>query len=262
MEIIYIANDGFLIKASDKKILVDALFGNFESDWCVVPSGEIIEKIESSTQPFDQIDVILISHFHVDHFNPEIVIKHLENNKTGILICPEQVRLELEKDKRYEKLNAQVKEITPEFEIGGQSLDIKGIRLKVWRLKHSTYYIESEETKKKYNKHKNVQNLGFTIEIEHKKVFHGGDWAYDGRGRKINPLKEEEFDIAFLGIGAYMRLYGPGSRAIDEAKRPANIVLMHIPPSINFEELTEEEQKTISTTTVFRSPMEIKRFDN
>jgi L-ascorbate metabolism protein UlaG (beta-lactamase superfamily) len=262
MEITYIANDGFLIQASNKKILVDALFGNFEAEWCVVPSGEIIERMETSAPPFDQIDVILVSHSHVDHFNPEIVLRHLESNEAGILICPEQVRLELEKDKRYEKFKARVKEITPEFETGAPSIDVKGMGIKVWRLKHSSYYIESEETKKKYNKHQNVQNLGFTIELDHKKVFHGGDWAYDGRGRKINPLKEEQIDIAFLGIGAYLMLYGPQGRTIDESKRPENLLLMHIPPGIDFEDLSEEEKETLSMATVFKSPMEIKRFEH
>ncbi len=113
MEILYIANDGFLIKSGNKKILIDALFGGFESDWCVSPSGKIINKMETSTEPFDQIDVILISHAHVDHFNKEIVLRHLVSNEAGVLICPEQVRIELEKDDRYEKLRTQVKEITP-----------------------------------------------------------------------------------------------------------------------------------------------------
>ena len=48
MEIMYIANDGFLIRASNKKILIDALFGRFESDWCVVPSREVIGKLEKN----------------------------------------------------------------------------------------------------------------------------------------------------------------------------------------------------------------------
>jgi L-ascorbate metabolism protein UlaG (beta-lactamase superfamily) len=260
MEIMYIANAGFLIKASNKKILIDALFGRFESDWCVVPTGEIIEKMETGTKPFDQIDVILISHAHIDHFNAEIAFNHLESNEAGILICPEQVRLELERDKRYEKLSARVKEITPAYEKGCQSIYTKGMEIKVWRLKHSVYYIESEETKRKYNKHENVQNLGFTIEIDHKKIFHSGDWAYDRRGGKTNPLEDEKIDVAFLGIGAYLRLYGTDSRRNDKSKKPENIVLMHIPPAINIEELTEEEKKTISATTVFKSPMEIKHF--
>jgi L-ascorbate metabolism protein UlaG (beta-lactamase superfamily) len=260
MEIIYIANDGFLIKASNKKILIDALFGRFESDWCVVPSEEVIEKMEMCTEPFDQIDLILISHSHIDHFNADIVLNHLVSNEAGILICPELVRLELEKDMRFEKLRSRVREITPEFEMGSQSINVKNVGIKVWRLNHSMYYIENEETKQKFNKHENVQNLGFTIEIDHKKIFHGGDWAYSGIGGKTNPLDDGKIDVAFLGIGAFMRLYGPDSRMVDKCGKPENIVLMHIPPTINIDELTEEEKKAISAATVFKSPMDIKGF--
>ena len=47
----YIANKGFLIKVSNKKILIDALFGRFEADWCDIPTGEIIEKMEKGQDP-------------------------------------------------------------------------------------------------------------------------------------------------------------------------------------------------------------------
>ena len=260
MEIMYIANKGFLITVSNKKILIDALFGKFEADWCDVPTGEIIDKMEKGTKPFDQIDVILISHVHIDHFNAEIVLNHLGNNETAILICPRQVMQELEKDERYKQFSSRVMEITPEYEIGSQTIDLKGVSIKVWRLAHSSYYIENEETKQKYNKHENVQNLGFTIEIDHKEIFHGGDWAYDGTGGKTNPLEDETIDLAFLSGGTYLRLYDPDNRIIDESKKPKNIVLS-IPPAVHLEDLTEEEQKTISATTVFKSPMEIKCFD-
>lgn len=260
MEVMYIANKGFLIKVSNKKILIDALFGRFEADWCDIPAGEIIEKMEKGTKPFDQVDVILISHAHIDHFNAEIVLSHLESNKAGILICPQQVIQELEKDERFKEFCSRVKEITPEYEIGSQSIDLKGMSIKVWRLAHSSYYIESEETKQKYNKHENMQNLGFTIEIDHKKIFHGGDWAYDGVRWNTNPLEDEKVDLAFLSGGTYLRLNDPDNRIIDESKMPKNIVLS-IPPSVHLEELTEEEQKAISATTVFRSQMEIKYFD-
>ena len=259
MEIRFIANDGFLIEISNKKILIDALFGGVESDWCVLPSREVIGCMEKGTEPFDRIDVILITHSHFDHFNPEIVLKHLESNEAGILICPEQVRLELEKDKRYDQVSARVMEITPKLDGRYESIDVKGVNIKVWRLKHGPFYMEDPETGRKYNKHKDVENLGFVIEVDHKRIFHGGDWGYAGRGKKANPLEEEEIDVAFLGMGAYWRLYGPDSRVIAEDTKPGHIVLMHIPTTFNLEELPEEEKKMISKTTVFRSPMEIKR---
>jgi len=258
LEITYIANCGFLLKSGNKKILVDALFGDFESDWCVTPPGKIIEKMETSTEPFDQIDVILISHAHVDHFNKEIVLKHLVSNEAGILICPEQVRMELENDKRYEKISARVKEVTPEKNMSCQSLEIKGMKIKVWGLIHSAYYIRNEETKQIYNKHEKVQNLGFTIEIDDQKVFHGGDWEYDSRGENRNPLDQEQFFITFLGIGAYMRLFGPNNRKTVHFKKPENVILMHMPP--HMDQLTEEYKKSTLETTIFSTSMETKVF--
>lgn len=258
MEIQYIANNGFLIKTGDKNILIDALFGGFESDWCVTPTGEIIEKMETSTSPFDRIDVILISHAHIDHFNKEIVLKHLVSNETGILICPEQVKMELENDKRFDMLSARVMEITPENNTVSQTIEIDGVKILVWRLVHSAYYIEDEETKKKINKHENVQNLGFTIEIDRKKIFHGGDWEYDSPGNTINPLDHEKMDVAFLGIGAYLRLFGPVSRKIDASMKPDHIILMHLPPDMN--DLTIEEKSSTSDAIVFTLSMETRVF--
>jgi L-ascorbate metabolism protein UlaG (beta-lactamase superfamily) len=260
MQVTSIANAGFLINASKKKILIDALFGGFEADWCVVPSSRIVEKMETGAAPFDHIDVILVSHAHMDHFNAEIVIQHLINNETGILICPEQVRLELEKDGRYAKLSPRIKEITPAYGTGSQSIEVKGIEIKVWGLKHSAYYIESEETGKKYNKHENVQNLSFTIAIDHQKIFHGGDWGVDGMGAEPNPLNVEKIDLAFLDMGAYLALFGPGANRMDESRKPEHVVLMHIPPTVDVDELTEEEKQRISAETSFQTPMQTMEF--
>ncbi len=260
MEIMYIANAGFLIKTSNKKILIDGLFGNFESDWCTVPSAKIVEKLETCIEPFDQIDVILVTHAHVDHFNPEMVCKHLGNNPTCVLICPEQARLELEKTWGYESYKSRILEITPANEGGSHSVDIGGIGIKVYRLKHSAYYLVNEKTGRKYNKHKDVQNLGFMLEIEGKKIFHGGDWGFEGVRRKYNPLKAAKLDVAFLDIGTYLELYKSENRMMEESGRPEETILMHIPPIFSLEELTEDEQRAISTATIFKLPMEIKYF--
>ncbi|HLO15505.1 MAG TPA: MBL fold metallo-hydrolase [Anaerolineales bacterium] len=259
----YVANEGFLIRTSNKKILIDALFGNFESDWCDTPSQDTIGKTEKGMEPFDQIDVILVSHAHIDHFNAEIVSKHLENNESGMLICPRQVAQALKKDERFEKISPRVKEITPEYERGIQKISVKGMEIQVWRLAHSPYYIENEETKEKQNRHEHVQNLGFTIEVDCKRIFHGGDWTYDGTGDKQGPLDgEEKIDFAFLSVEAYLRLYGSDSRTIDKHKKPKNIVLMHLYPAGNIEDLTEEEKKTLSGVTIFKSTMETRHFSD
>jgi len=43
MTVTYIANTGFLVECEDKKILIYALFGNFESNWCYIPPDSVVE---------------------------------------------------------------------------------------------------------------------------------------------------------------------------------------------------------------------------
>lgn len=130
--------------------------------------------------------------------------------------------------------------------------------IKVWRLNHSPYFIEDKETKQNYNKHTNVQNLGFTIEFDQQTIFHGGDWVYDGASP--NPLEAGKIDVAFLSVGASLRLLNPDNRAMDKSRLPGNIILMHLYLPGSLEGLAEEEKNRISKTTVFKSRMEIKSF--
>jgi hypothetical protein len=89
-------------------------------------------------------------------------------------------------------------------------------------------------------------------------IFHGGDWEYDNPREKCNPLEHGKLDTVFLGIGAYLQLFGHKNGKMDESEKPENVILMHIPP--NMDGLTEEEKKSLTSAIVFRSPMEIKVF--
>jgi L-ascorbate metabolism protein UlaG (beta-lactamase superfamily) len=220
----------------------------------------MVRKMERATDPFDRISLILISHAHIDHFNPEIVSAHLESNQQAILICPRQVQQELQKADRYPHIASRVWQIMPEYELPGDVVVAEGLTVRVWRLMHSPYYEESDESTPRRNKHENVQNLGFTIGIDRKKVFHGGDWECDDGCDNTNPLGEDQIDLAFLSPTAYLRLYGPGTTMLAEHKKPKDIVLMHLYPPGNIGYLTEEEKEAIAGTTVFTSAMETLGF--
>lgn len=65
--ITYIANEGFLIQTENYKILMDGLFGGIKGDWCDQPSDSISESMVKGIAPFDNIDLVLVSHYHADH---------------------------------------------------------------------------------------------------------------------------------------------------------------------------------------------------
>ena len=77
LTVTYVANEGFLIACDSHKILIDALFGNFKDDAYYIPSDSTAALMSEAGPPFDNIDLIAVTHAHLDHFTPEIVTAHL-----------------------------------------------------------------------------------------------------------------------------------------------------------------------------------------
>ena len=170
----YIANEGFLIERGGKKILIDALFKDNTIDFCDVPSEETIRKILTVKPPFDDVDLLLFTHQHRDHFDADLALTYMKNNKKCFLIGPQQVVDQLSDSEEYKKITERIHSITPPF---GHSKDtsINGIKLLVLRLQHSSYFVTDEQTGKEVDRHKNIQNLGFMIYLGNYKILHTGD---------------------------------------------------------------------------------------
>lgn len=77
-KITYVGNSGFLITVGDKKILIDALYRAFQYGY-QIPSTEM-ESMMNATPPFDNIDLVLATHKHADHFSVQTVRQYLEKN--------------------------------------------------------------------------------------------------------------------------------------------------------------------------------------
>ena len=71
----FVGNAGFLITINDKKILIDALFSGFSGDY-ILPR-EIQDKLALGLPPFDNIDLVLTTHSHGDHFDASLVRRFL-----------------------------------------------------------------------------------------------------------------------------------------------------------------------------------------
>ena len=259
-KITYIANEGFLIKSDDKKILIDALFGGFDGNWCDKPNDYTKSKLERAVSPFDNVDIIAISHKHQDHFNPEMVIKHIINNPKCIIVCPKQTDSLLKSYSNYEIIKNNIIAITPAIN-RDTSLKIKNINIRILRLEHSHYYIQDETTGLKINKHENIENIGFVINVGGIKIFHCGD---------ANPWKEEEYRVFNLkkervDVALLENLFMNDNQTkeiIINYINPKNIILMHIEPSNaqKLKELAKHLRRTNPNVYVFTKSMEYKKY--
>jgi L-ascorbate metabolism protein UlaG (beta-lactamase superfamily) len=181
----YIANMGVLLSSGDRQVLIDAIHRRYKPAY-LFPPPELLGDLESARPPFEGIELILVTHMHLDHFHPESVGLHLKNNPKGVLVSSAQVVGEFGKGvSDIEKIKAQLKEVTPEWD-KRIDLEVNGTKLSVLGLRHVN------------QQHRSVQNLGYLVEIGGKKVLHVGDAELSAENFAPFQLEKEDIDVAIL----------------------------------------------------------------
>jgi pimeloyl-ACP methyl ester carboxylesterase/L-ascorbate metabolism protein UlaG (beta-lactamase superfamily) len=251
----YIANEGYLIGTAHHKILIDALFGNIQGNWCDQPSDSIANLMLKGLPPFDNIDMVLVTHKHVDHFNESMVTKFMMNNRKSILVCPDQVNDLLKENAGYPKISHRIHSLKSD-----QMLDtiliINGINLGVMRFNHGSWFETDSVTGKIVDLHSGVENFGYLIETDGFTLFHSGDDSpankdlYNQYG-----FNKKEMDIAFMDRVFLRR---DGQDLLNDYIHTNNLIFMHIEP--NKAEYYQSVIKSVPEMFVFTRPMEKRTF--
>jgi L-ascorbate metabolism protein UlaG (beta-lactamase superfamily) len=216
VKVTYIANAGFLIQVNDKKVLIDALFENIKSEHYDSPSKELTRSIIAGEGIFSGIDLVAVTHGHVDNFDEKITTSFLENHPSAkVVSCSPTVKL-LEKNAQYKNVKDQIVEITP-ARLSYADTIINDIEIRVIGLNHGPYYIEDPLTGRKTDIYKFAEHVGFLIKIDGVSIFHCGDSNSNALEEyKHFKLNEQHLDFAFLGRGF---LYQPKGQGVDIMKK-------------------------------------------
>lgn len=260
LRITYIANEGFLFESEDKKVLIDALFGTKDLSFWDVPTTDVLSRLSAAKPPFDDVDLIFISHRHIDHFDAVTVMDHLEINKKCHVIGTQQVVESLEEFKSFETIKNRIHDITPSF---GQSeiANLNDIEITVLRLKHCTYFV-ADINGNQVDRHKDMQNLGFIIKLGSHTLLHIGDSGMENENEfeQFN-FPKENIDIAFLG-SLFWPPYESRIEIVNNYIKPKQIILMHLEKNDKekYVKLKEIYQEQLAPITIFKNQMESKAF--
>ena len=244
LEVRYIANEGVLISSRDKRVLIDGLHRRYGPEYAYLPDAER-EKIESARPPFDKIDLILVSHFHGDHFHPESVGLYLKNNTKAVFASSHQVVDEVAtkfsdyaaiKD-RVHPINYSLKSIQP--------MNLAGIDVTFLGVGHGS------------GRHASIQNLGHVISLGGKKLVHIGDADISDEIFDAFDLELQGIDIAFLP--SWFLTSKSGQELIERHIRPRHIIAVHLGPG-DAEEITREVKKNFPAADVFSTMLEKRIF--
>ncbi len=240
LTVTYIANEGVLISANGKKILIDGLHREYEPDYAFPPAG-LLKSLETAASPYDQINLLLVSHIHLDHFHPLSVGLHLQNNPKAIFASSEQAVGEVAKDfSDYEKVKKQIKPVTHEWKKSSE-LNHDGIKVKFLGLRHGSERFRS------------IQNMGHLIEVGGVKLLHIGDADMTAENFSAFNLSQKNIDIAFIPY--WFLLSENGRKLVKEQFNPKKIIAVHIPPD-GAEKITANFKKTNPGVVTFTKILE------
>ena len=242
--ITYVANEGVLISSGTKQVLIDGLHREYKPDYAFLPPA-LRESLESARPPYDGIDLLLVSHLHLDHFHPQSVGLHLKHNPSAILVSSDQVADGVKKDfADFNAIQSRVKRSTPAWKTK-VAHEINGVKLTVLGLRHAGPHFSW------------IQNLGHIIEIDGKKLLHIGDADMTEENFSSFHLAQEEIDVAFIPY--WYLLSSSGRSLVREQIRPKHILAVHIPPA-EAVQVTEQLGKVYPDAVPFTRIMEVKSF--
>ncbi len=207
IEVRYLANEGFLLAAGDRKVLIDGLYGDGIPGYPAVPA-EIRARAEAATGEFAGVDLVLASHFHGDHFDPAAVARHLRANPGARFVSTRQA---------VERLLGEAGDLAdrvdgfwpPDGE--RETLEHAGIQVTVLRLHHGR---------------SDAQNLGLIVDLAGVRFIHVGDTVITAGELRPLGLRQAAIDVALVPCWFFdAPRYRPG---LDEFGA-RHLVAMHFP---------------------------------
>ncbi len=178
VSVTYIANDGYIFSDGTHKVAVDCMFYLKYGGWHS-PDKKMKEKIVNGEKPFDNIDAIIVTHAHGDHYDADMVAKYMSKFETT-LIAPPQAISRLKKSQLFIPGKGTILAAPGDFH---QSREFKVKKLKI-----------AAQTLRHVGKNKPTQNMAVFVSFEDLTIMHAGD-------AKLDDLYEAKFpktDIVML----------------------------------------------------------------
>lgn len=212
LRVVYVGNAGFLIEHGDKKVLIDVLFRAGVPGY-PVHDAALRNRIENGREPFDGVDLLLTTHLHNDHFDPNAVGKYLAANKSTQLLAPTQTGDRLMRNfVAFDAIKDRVHVSYPR-EGDKKKFSFDGIDVTVMTMHHGRSVP--------------FQQTGFLVELDGFKVLHMGDTSITYAELARYDLKKEKVDVAIVPF--WLLLESSGVAMIRDNVGARRVFPMHVP---------------------------------
>lgn len=207
-----VANAGVLLSSGGTKVLIDALFDQPDPAYRA-PAPEVLDNMLKGASPYRDVDLVLVTHNHPDHFDARLAVRYLEAREGPLLVAPADAVAEMRKQAAdWARIVSRV--VSLDLKVGEKAeQEIGAVRLTAFRTLHGNQ--------------ESPMNIMYLFDLGGWRVFHEGD----------SPGVPEEY-VAF-GLGgarvdlALVHFWFPldpdCARFLQEVLRAGHIALTHLP---------------------------------
>lgn len=212
-----LANAGLLVEYRGARILIDGLFARQGHPFSTLPPA-VYDELMRGEGPFANVDHLIFSHAHPDHYDPVAVAQYLKSNRVRTIYLPAGAcRNELIK----EIAKAQGVHVWESTLTLGQAYLCplqSGIRLLLMALPHMDMGALGEYAK--------VDCNCIVLELGGRRLLFSGDCDALPPTR-FEPFAQAEIEAAF--INPYFFHMARGKAALNDYIRPKRIFICHLP---------------------------------
>lgn len=206
MKITQVVNAGLLIEGIEKKILIDGIHNIKTHEWSTV-DDELMDYIIYGKGKFQDINYLLFTHQHNDHFNLEKTYEYIRNNKTEKLITTKL------NDRHFNNTDLLIELNKDYYEIG--NIDLDNTRIKYIKTKHLAH----EKV--------GIDHYVYIIEIDNKNILYLGDADFC-KTELIQILKDIHIDVL---IAPFIIVNSTMGRKFVRNVSPEILIINHLPNS-------------------------------
>ena len=206
LSITALANAGVMLSDGRTAVLVDGLFRDGVAGYARLEEAER-QRLEKALPPYDAVRLVLVTHWHADHFDAGAVGAHLAKNRRARAVLAGQVAATLTDRTRVEVLTPAHGQIS--------RAEVNGLPVTVVRLAHNPSRNFPDE------------HIGQAVRLAGSLVLHVGDADPKGENfRAAEPLAP--VDVAIV---PYWYLTSEAGRSIvRDQLRARHVVAVHIEP--------------------------------
>jgi L-ascorbate metabolism protein UlaG (beta-lactamase superfamily) len=250
----YIANCGFLYQTEKARVLIDP-FGTEYGNYFYLPDTTTRQNITNGNAAFKNIDLVLITHIHGDHFNAKLAERFLLKHHKAKMICPQQVYNQM-KDSCPNFKTIAARLFSPAINMNEACrTTLNNIPVNIIRMQHGSDRNLDSISYSHYTDYEKTENFGYVIQLKNKHIFHQGDACLKINKKALSKI-DVPIDIAHLG---YFDWDETSYSILKAGLKARNVIFMHgTIPAKEFQ--TEQLMKIKPNLIIFKQELDSQSF--